>query len=91
MFMYHDASTALLLDLRRSDVLNAMIRDGITLARSLQLTVQWDGIIRIGLVHPLTVQDFDLARSGGLGEWLQVVEDLHFQAFGFHPQGGCAS
>ena len=56
--MYHDASTALFLDLRRrfeavGDVQNAMIRDGITLARSLELTVQWDGIIRIGPVHPL--------------------------------------
>ena len=59
-------------------MLNAMIRDGITLARSLELTVQWDGIIRIGPVHPLTVQDFDLARRGGLGEWRQVVEDLQF-------------
>ena len=71
--MYHDASTALFQDLRRrkkavENVQNAMIRDGITLARSLELTVQWDGIIRIGPVHSLTVQDFDLARRGGLGE-----------------------
>ena len=62
-------STALLVVLRRrfkavGDVLSAMIRDGITLARSLKLTVQWDGIIRIGPVRPLTVQDFDLARRG---------------------------
>ena len=82
VFMCHDASAALLLDLRRGfkavgDVLDAMIRDGITLARSLELTVQWDGIIRIGPVHPLTVQDFDLARRGGLGEWRQVVEELY--------------
>ena len=83
MFMYHDASTTLLLDLRRrfkavGDVLNAMIRDGITLARSLELTVQWDGIFRIG-----PVQDFDLARRGGLGEWRQVVEELNLRLSDF--------
>ena len=55
VFMYHDASTALLHDLRRrlkavGDVLNAMIRDGIALAWSLEFTAQWDGIIRIGPV-----------------------------------------
>ena len=53
VFMYHDASSAVLLDLRRrlkavGDVLYAAIRDGVTLARSLELTVQWDGILRIG-------------------------------------------
>ena len=45
VFMYHDASTAVLLDLRRrfkavGDVIHALIRDGVTLARSLELTVQ---------------------------------------------------
>ena len=51
VFMYHDASTAVLLDLRRrftavGDVLlHALIRDGVTLARSPELTVQWDGIL----------------------------------------------
>ena len=64
VFMYHDASTALLLDVRRRfkamlDVLLAMIRDGITWARSLELTAQWDGILRIGPVHHLAVQDLD--------------------------------
>ena len=82
MFMYHDASTAVLLDLRRrfkavGDLLHALIRDEVTLTRSLELTVQWDGIIRIGPVSPLTVQDFEMARSGGLRVWLQVVEGLH--------------
>ena len=82
MFVYHDASTALLHDLRRrflkavEDVLHAMIRDGITLARS-------DGIVRIGPVHPLAVQDFGLDRRGGLGEWCQVVEGLHLRVSDF--------
>ena len=82
VFMYHDASAAVLLDLRCrfkavGDVFHAMIRDGVTLARSLELTVQWDGIIRIGPVYPLTVKDFEMAKRGGLGEWLQMVEGLH--------------
>ena len=58
-------------------MLHAAIRDMVTLAQSLELTVQWDGILRIEPVFPLTVQDFDMARSGGLGVWLQVVEGLH--------------
>ena len=37
-----------------------MIRDGVTLA-------WWDGILRIGPVFPITIQDFDMARNGGLG------------------------
>ena len=49
VFMYLDASIALLLDLRRRieavlDLLLAMIRDGITLARSLELTARWGGL-----------------------------------------------
>ena len=54
-----------------------MIRDGVTLARSLELTFLWNVVFRIGPVLPLTVQDFETARSGGLGVWLHVVEDLH--------------
>ena len=64
-------------------MLNAMIRDGITLARSLELTAQWGGIIRIGPVHPLAVQDLDLAGRGGLGDWCQVVEGLHLRLSDF--------
>ena len=62
VFTYHDTSAALLLDLRRRfkvvwDVFLAMIRDGISLARSVELTTHWDGILRIGPVHPVTAQD----------------------------------
>ena len=56
------------------DVLHAVIRDEVTLARSLEL---WDGILRIGPVFPFTLQDFDKARRGGLGVRLQLVEGLH--------------
>ena len=51
--LYHDVSSAPLLDLRRrfrlvADLLSAMIRDGVSLARSVELAVQWDAILRVG-------------------------------------------
>ena len=57
--LYHDVSTALLLDLRRRlklvvDLLSAMIRGGVSLAQSVELAVQWDAILRVGPVHPVT-------------------------------------
>ena len=59
------------------DVLDAMIRDGISLARSVELTAQWDEILRVGPVNPIAWEDFELAGSGGLGECRRVVGDLH--------------
>ena len=71
--MYRDPSAALLLDLRRRfkavlDVLLAMILDGITLARTVELTAQRDGNFRIGQVNLIAAQDLDSARRGDLGE-----------------------
>ena len=53
MSFYHDVSTAPLLDLRRKlkavvDLLSAVIRGGVSLARSVELAVLWDGILRVG-------------------------------------------
>ena len=59
------------------DVLDAMIRDGFSLARSVALVAQWDEILGAGLVSPVTVDDLRLARSGGLGEFRRVAGDLH--------------
>ena len=47
------------------------------MTRSLEITVQWDGITRIWPVSPLSLQEFEMAGSGRLGFWLQVVEGLH--------------
>ena len=58
-------------------MLDAMIRDGISLARSVELTAQWDEILRVGPVNPFSWEDFELARSGDLGECRRVVGDLH--------------
>ena len=80
--LYHDVSTAPLLDLRRrfrlvADLLSAMIRDGVSLARSVELAVQWEAILREGPIHLITAQDFLLARGGDLGQCCQVVQGLH--------------
>ena len=66
--LYHDVSTAPLLDLRRRltlvvDLLSSMIRGGVSLARSVELAVQWDAILRAGSIHPITAEDFLLARG----------------------------
>ena len=55
VFMYRDLSTAPLLDLRRRikaamDVLDAMIRNRISLARSVEPAAQWDEIFCAGRV-----------------------------------------
>ena len=63
-----DCSDAYGLDLWRRfkavmDVLDAMIRDGISLARSVELTAQWDEILWVGPVNPLGWGNFELARG----------------------------
>ena len=65
VFRYRDSSAAPLFDLRRRikavmDVLDAMIRGGVSLARSVELTAQWDEILWIGSVNPVTLEDFRL-------------------------------
>ena len=71
-----------MLDLRRrfklvADLLSAMIRDGVSLARSVELAVQWDAILRVGSIHPVSAEDFLLGRAGDLGQCCQVVLGLH--------------
>ena len=80
--LYHDVSTAPLLDLRRRlklvvDLLSAMIRGGVNLARSVELAVQWDAILRVVPIPPITAEDFLFARGGDLGQCRQVVQGLH--------------
>ena len=58
VFKNLDSSAAPLFDRRRRfkavmDVLDAMIRDGISLTRSVELTAQWDEILRVGPVNLL--------------------------------------
>ena len=87
--LYHDVSTAPLLDLRRRlkavvDLLSAMIRGGVSLARSVELAVLWDGILRVGPIHPTTAEDFLLAKGEDLGQCLSGSAGSSPQAFGFY-------
>ena len=73
VFLYRDSSIAPLLDMRRRfkgvmDVLDAMIRNGISLSRSVELTAQWDWVLAIGPLYPVTLADLDICRDLGVGE-----------------------
>ena len=62
-----DSSVAPLLDLRRRikavmDVLDSIMRCGLSLAQSVKLTVQVDKILRIGPVYPVTLEDLQVVR-----------------------------
>ena len=61
VFMYRESSIAPLLDMRRRfkavmAVVDFMIRDKASLARSVDLTVQWDKILAAGPLYPTNKQ-----------------------------------
>ena len=68
--------------------MGSMIRSGVFLARSVELTIQWDCIIRTGPVYPITLDDFQLVRDGRIGEFRGVVGDLHCRLTDFVHKGG---
>ena len=75
VFLYRDSSIATLLDMRRlskavMDVLDAMIRYGVSLSRSVELTAQWDKILAFGPLYPVTPDDLDVVRGLGIGDFL---------------------
>ena len=60
VFLYRDSSIAPLLDLRRRlkavmELVDAMIRYGVSLSRSVELSAQWDRILGIGPLFPVTL------------------------------------
>ena len=59
------------------DVLGAMIRYGVSLARSVELTDQWDRILAAGPLYPVTRDDLSAVRGLGLGDFHRVVSDVH--------------
>ena len=80
--LYRDSSISPLLDMRRRfkaviDVLDAMILHGTSLARSVELTAQWDRILAIGPLYPVTLGDLDVVRGVGVGEFHRIVSDVH--------------
>ena len=54
-----------------------MLRNGVSLARSVELSVQWNRILRAGPVYPVTLEDFHAARGSVIGDFLRVTSDLH--------------
>ena len=81
-FLYRDSSIAPLLDMRRRlkavmDVLNSMVRFGISFARFVELTSQWDKILAVVPLYPVTLGDLDVGSGLGVGEFHRVVADLH--------------
>ena len=71
VFMFWDSSVAPLLDMRRRlkvvmDVQGGMLRGGITLSRSLELTVQWDCVLWAGQVHQVSLDSWQYLMICGL-------------------------
>ena len=65
--LYQDSSAAPLVDIRRRfkavmDVLDVMIRDGFSFARSVELAVRCHGILGEGPIGPVTREDYQDAR-----------------------------
>ena len=82
VFLYRDSSIAPLLDMRRRfksiiNILDAMIRHGTFLSRSVELTAQWDEILAVGPLHPVTLDDLHAVEGSGLGDFHRVVGGVH--------------
>ena len=82
IFLYRDASLAPLLDLRHRfkavmDVLDAMIRSGISFARSVELTAQWDKILGLGPLHLVTFDDLSFDQGMGVGAFFRAASGIH--------------
>ena len=81
VFLYRDSSIAPLLDLRRRlkavmGVLHFMIRFGISFARSVELTIQWDKILAVGPCYLVRADDLGVVWGLGIGEFHHVVTGL---------------
>ena len=55
------------------DVLDSMIRHGVTLARSVELTAERDKILSMWLLYPVTMDDIHVVEGSGLGDFHRVV------------------
>ena len=82
VFLYRDLSVAPLLNMRRRfkvvmDLLGAMIRSGVSLSRSVELTIQWNQILALGPVFPVTLDDLSVDCGLGIGAFFEVASDVH--------------
>ena len=82
VFLYRDFSIAPLLDMRRRnkavmDILDAMIRYGVSLSRSVELTAQWDQILALGRCIRLLWMIFLLLGIWALVHFFNVAAGVH--------------
>ena len=82
IFLYRDFSLAPLLDMRRRfkaamDLLDTMIRCGVSLSRSVELTAQCDRILASGPMHPVTLDDLSVGRHLGIGVFFDAAAGVH--------------
>ena len=59
------------------DVLDAMIRCGVSLSRSVELTAQWDQILALGPIYPVTRDDLSVGRGLGIGAFFAAASSVH--------------
>ena len=59
------------------DVLGAMIRSGISLSWSFELTAQWDRILALGPLYPVIVDDLCFDRGLGIGAFYRAASNVH--------------
>ena len=86
--LYRDSSAAPVLDLRRKlkailDLLDAIIRYGASLTRAVQLLHLWDGIVRLGPLGSVRVEEYTAARTCGVGESRRLVAELYGRVSAF--------
>ena len=77
-----------MLDMRRRfkavmDVLDGMIRYGVSLSRSVELTAQWDRILAAGPLYLVALDDLSALRGLGIGDFYHVVSGLHHRLSDF--------
>ena len=82
LFLYRDFSLAPLLDMRRRfkavmDLLDAMIRYGVSLSRSVELTAQWDQILALGPMYLVSLDDLSVGRDLGIGAFFDAAAGVH--------------
>ena len=81
-FFYRDFFLAPLLDMRRRfkavmDLLDALIRYGLSLSRSVELIAQWGQILAIGPMYPVTLDNLSLDRDLGIGAFFDAASGVH--------------
>ena len=83
-----DSSAALVLDLRRKlkavlNLLDAIVRCGASLTRDVELSHLWDCIVSLGSMGSVSVEDYDAARTCGVGESRRLVAGMYDRVSAF--------